>query len=118
MRLGDFREIWCFDTEFHQPPGDLPEVICLVATDIRSGRWLRFFKDNIPKAAPYSLGSDSLFVAFAASSDLHCHVALGWELPHHVFDLFAEFRNYTNWVDKSDQRAYLLSALAYFQIPH
>ena len=118
MKLDDFREIWCVDFEFNQPPGDLPDPICLVATEIRTGRWLRFFKDDIPKTAPYFLGNDSLFVAFAAPADLFCHIALGWKLPCHVFDCFAEFRNCTNSVDKSDQRANLLSALAYFHIPH
>src|SRR5262249_33888984 len=118
MRLDDFREIWCVDTEFNQSPGDLPDTICLVATEIRTGRWLRFFKGEIPKTAPYPLGADSLFVAFAASADLLCHIALGWGLPCHVFDPFAEFRNCTNSVDKTDQRANLLAALAHFRIPH
>src|SRR4029453_15658134 len=104
MNLDDFREIWCADFEFCQAPGDLPDPVCLVATEIRTGRCLRFFKSEIPKTAPYSLGSDSLFVAFAASAELLCHIALGWDLPCHVLDLFAEFRNYTNSIDKSDQR--------------
>ena len=118
MKLSDFAEIWCVDFEFYQPPGDLPDPICLVAHEIRSGRRLRFFKGEIPKAAPYSLGGDSLFVAFAASAELLCHIALGWEMPYHVVDLFAKFRNYTNSVDKADQKASLLSALAHFHIPH
>src|SRR5262249_24837575 len=49
---------------------------------------------------------------------LLCLIALGLELPRHVIDLFAEFRNVTNSVDKVDQKASLLSALAHFHIPH
>jgi DNA polymerase I len=118
MRLEDFRGIWCADFEFRQLPGELPDPICFVAIELRTGCLLRFFKGEISEMAPYSLGNDSLFVAFAASADLLCHIALGWKLPCHVIDLFAEFRNCTNFVDKSDQRANLLSALAHFGIPH
>jgi DNA polymerase-1 len=118
MNPADFREVWCVDFEFRQLPGELPVPICVVATELNSGRWVRLFGDDIPKHAPYSLGEDSLFVAFSASADLLCHIPLGWELPRHVIDLFAEFRVVTNSVDKLDQRASLLSALSFFHIPH
>lgn len=118
MRFADFHEVWCADFEFCQLPGELPTPICVVATELNSDRWIRLFGDQLPSTAPYSCGDDSLFVAFSASADLLCHVALGWELPRHVFDLYAEFRVDTNSVDKVDQRASLLSALSYFYIPH
>jgi DNA polymerase I len=118
MILEKFREIWCVDFEFRQPPGEPPDPLCVVATEIKSNRWVRLFRDRIPGVAPYSLGNDSLFVAFAAAADLGCHITLGWDLPCHVVDLFAEFRNRTNFIDKADQRANLLSALAHFRIPH
>ena len=38
MTLQRFREIWLGDFEFHQPPGEKPEPICMVARELRSGR--------------------------------------------------------------------------------
>jgi DNA polymerase I len=116
--LEDFSEIWCVDFEFHQPPGELPQPICLVAHEIRSGRRLKLFRDEMAAGAPYRLDKNSLFVAFAAAAEFSCHLALGWQLPKHTLDLFFEFRNLTNSVDKVNQKASLLSALAYFNIPH
>jgi hypothetical protein len=37
-----------------------------------------------------------LFVAFFASAELSCHLALGWPLPKRVLDLYCEFRVMTN----------------------
>ena len=52
MKLYDFREIWCADFEFNQP-GDLPDPVCLVATEIRTGRWLRFSKVTYQRPRPF-----------------------------------------------------------------
>ena len=117
-RIEDFSEIWCVDFEFHQPPGEIPQPICLVAHEIRSGRWVKLFRDEMADTAPYRLDENSLFIAFASSAEFSCHLALGWQLPKYTMDLFFEFRNLTNSVDRLNQKASLLSALAYFNIPH
>ena len=41
---------------------------------------------------PYPTGPGSLFVAYYASAELGCHLALGWPLPARVLDLYAEFK--------------------------
>ena len=41
---------------------------------------------------PYGVGGDSLFVAYLASAEIGCHLALGWPVPRHILDLYAEFR--------------------------
>ena len=33
-----FREVWVLDFEFHAPPGEPPEPLCLVAREVRTGR--------------------------------------------------------------------------------
>jgi hypothetical protein len=45
---------------------------------------------------PYPIGPDTLFVAYLASAELGCHLALGWPLPARVLDLYVEFRNRAN----------------------
>ena len=37
-------------------------------------------------------------VAYYASAEIGCHLALGWPVPQRVLDLFTEFRNHTNGV--------------------
>ena len=117
-RIEDFSEIWCVDFEYHQPEGERPQPICLVAHEIRSGRRVRLLRDQMAGDPPYRVDENSLFVAFEASAEFSCHLVLGWPLPAYTLDLFAEFRWLTNSVDNVYRKASLLTALAYFHIPH
>ena len=101
------------DFEFAALPGERPTPLCLVAHELRSGRRFRVWKDQFGPAAPYATGSDTLFVAYYASAELGCHRALGWPMPVHILDLFAEFRCRTNGL-QTPGGASLLGALAYF----
>jgi hypothetical protein len=68
---------------------------------------------------PYPIGPDALFVAYLASAELGCHLALGWPLPARVLDLYAEFRCQTAGlakpppIGKSRSHYGLLNALAW-----
>ena len=42
---------------------------------------------------PIRSAPTALFVAYFASAELGCHLALGWPLPARVLDLYVEFRN-------------------------
>jgi DNA polymerase I len=97
-RLTDFRAIWCGDFEFTAPPGERPRPICLVACELKSGRMVRLWEEELHRLRqpPYDLGPDALFVAYYASAELGCHQALGWPLPARILDLYPEFRNRTN----------------------
>ena len=93
-----FREIWLVDFEFSAPPGERPQVVCLVAQELDSGRTLRVWQGELQgmDRPPYPIDEDTLFVAYYASAEMGCHLALGWPLPVNVLDLFVEFRNTTN----------------------
>jgi hypothetical protein len=67
-----------------------------VARELKSGRTVRLWHDQFGPLPPYSIDSDCLFVAYYASAELGCHLALGWPLPARVLDLYPEFRNQTN----------------------
>ena len=54
-----------------------------------------------------------LFVAYYASAEIGCHLALSWPVPERVLDLFTEFRNQTNGIP-TVSGAGLLGALAHF----
>ena len=113
--LGGFGEIWCVDFEFRSLPGEQPNPICLAAKEIRSGQTLRIWEDELrsQKTPPYSLSEKSLVVAYSASAEISCHMALGWKPPTRVLDLFMEFRNLTNGF-LTPKETSLLKALFYF----
>jgi hypothetical protein len=107
-----FQEVWLVDFEFRPPAGENPEPVCLVAWELRSGRRLRLWRDELGTEPPYPIGPDALFVCYYASAEISCHLALGWPVPERVLDLFTEFRNQTNGVPAGNG-ATLLGALAY-----
>jgi DNA polymerase I len=100
------------DFEFEAVAGENPEPVCLVAWELRSGRRLRMWHDELGAGPPYQTGPDVLFVAYYATAEISCHLALGWPVPERVLDLFPEFRNRTNGVPTGNG-AGLLGALAY-----
>ena len=113
--LSPFKEIWLADFEFRQDAGERPAPVCLVAREFRSGRVVRLWRDDLLSLTtpPYRLGADSLFVAYYASAELGCHLALGWPMPARILDLFAEFRCLTSGL-RTPCGAGLLGALTYF----
>src|SRR5689334_15121036 len=93
-----FREIWAADFEFQAPDGERPRPVCLVARELRSGRLVRLWRNELECMArpPYATDPGSLFVAYYASAELGCHLALGWPMPARILDLYVEFRAATN----------------------
>jgi hypothetical protein len=112
--LGGFEEIWAADFEFHAPPGERPQPICLVARECRSGRLIRQWFDEFGSAPPFRTDSGALFVAYYASAELGCFKALGWALPANVLDLFAEFRVARNGLEAPGDKRGLLAALVHY----
>jgi hypothetical protein len=86
----------------------------MVASELRSGRRARLWQDQLEqlRAPPYAVGPDALLVAFYASAELSCHLALGWPMPARVLDLYAEFRRRTAGLEVPHSNG-LLGALAW-----
>ena len=87
--------------------------VCLVARELKGGRQVRLWRDELGPSPPYSLGADSLFVAYYASAEIGCHLALGWPKPARILDLFTEFRCATNGLP-APAGSGLIGALAYY----
>jgi hypothetical protein len=101
------------DFEFTAPPGERPTPICCVARELRSNQLERLWlADGAPALPPYGTGADTLFVAYYASAELGCHLALQWPMPVHILDLYAEFRCLTSGLPVPCGKG-LLGALAY-----
>jgi hypothetical protein len=108
-----FEEIWLHDFEFVSQPGERPDVVCLAAHELRSGRTLRLWRDELGDQPPYRTDKDALFVSFVANAECACHLALRWPLPANVLDLSPVFRNLTNGRSTPEGKG-LLGALRYF----
>jgi hypothetical protein len=113
-----FREIWVIDFEFRQPDGEPVEAVhCMVAREMRSGRTLRLWRDELGERPPFDVGSETLVVAYMAAAEMHCFLALGWQLPDHILDAYVEFRNHTNKLARPFG-ASLLGAMQAYGLPH
>jgi DNA polymerase family A len=94
--LHRFTEIWLVDTEYVSRPGERPVPVCLVAWEFRTKRKIRLWRDELGTLPPYTLGPESLFVAYLASAEIGFHLALGWPKPARILDLYVEYRNRYN----------------------
>jgi DNA polymerase-1 len=98
------REIWCIDFEFYPGPGlanggkegDPATPLCLVALEMRSGRIVRLWQDELGPFPPYRLDADAMIMGYMISAEFGCHAALGWGQPARALDPYIEFRHYTN----------------------
>lgn len=113
--LHPFKDVWLGDFEFNAQAGERPSPVCFVARELRSGRLLRFWTDELRamQQPPFSTGPDTLFVAYYASAELGCFQALGWPMPARVLDLYCEFKCRTSGL-KTPCGCGLLGALAFF----
>lgn len=116
--LEGFEEIWAADFEYSAPAGHRPAPICLVATELRTGRHLRLWEDQLARMAapPFRTDGRALFVAYAAAAEFGCFHVLGWKPPARVLDLFFEFRAATNGLPVPSGNG-LLGALVYHGLP-
>lgn len=108
-----FEQVWFVDFEFIAKPGEHPDVVCLCAKELRSGRTLRLWRDRLGSTPPYRTDAGALFVCFAATAEVACHLALGWPVPEKILDLSPVFRCLVNGREVPEGKG-LLGALAYF----
>ena len=116
--LDAFDEVWSVDAEYSASAGHRPDPICMVAREMRTGRELRIWRDELKtmRAAPFRTDSRALFVSYAAAAECGVFHVLGWPQPTRVLDLFAEFRAMTNGLG-TPSGAGLLGALVYHGLP-
>ncbi len=112
------RRVWFVDFEFRSLPGERPDPICMVAHEMGTETTIRWWQDDLRRAAgpPYGTDAQSVMVAYYGSAEVACHLALGWPVPSKVLDLYTEFRTMTNGLT-TPNGAGLLGALAYFGLP-
>lgn len=117
MQIGsiDFSEVVVADFEFASLPGEQVQPLCLVAWELCSGRVHRLFGDELRSrpTSPYHTDQGTLFVAFFASAEVNCHLALNWPIPVSILDLYVEFRNITNGLSPPNGNGLLGASIFY-----
>jgi DNA polymerase I len=99
-----FEQIWVVDTEFYPGlglanggrDGDASTPLCLVALEMRSGRSVRLWQNELGRFPPYRLDAGALIVGYTISAEFGSHIALGWGQPARALDPYIEFRHHTN----------------------
>lgn len=108
--------VWFCDFEFSQESGcngGRPVPVCAVFRECWTGRTIHCWQDDLRAMRKSPIPTDATVVAYYASAEIGCFLALGWTLPLNVLDLFTEFRNRTNGLSLPCG-AGLLGALIYF----
>jgi hypothetical protein len=112
-KLLPFEEIWLHDFEFVPWPGERPDVVCLAARELRSGRTIALRRDELGARPPYRTDSAVVFVSFVGNAEVACHLSLNWPVPEKIIDLSPAFRNIVNGRLVPEGKG-LLGALRYY----
>jgi DNA polymerase-1 len=90
--LSRYKAIWDCDFEFVEDANHHPVPVCMYAHERHTGAQIELWEDELRalRRAPFDVGSDSLFVAYAANAELSCFLALGWQFPANVLDVYVE----------------------------
>ena len=66
----NFKSVAVCDFEYEVAPGDLPNVLCMVAyvlnENLHHVRTIRLWRSEFDSTPPFDVGPDSLFVAYSA----------------------------------------------------
>ena len=113
-----FKTVWVVDVEYCQHPTGLPDIVCLAAREILSGRGFSLWRDQLRPWPPYDIGEDSLFVCYSGmEAELACHLVFNWPLPANVVDLIVEYRMAVNGIELGGEKYGLLEAATRLGIP-
>ena len=88
--MSNFTRLVGCDFEYEVTPGDLPNVLCMVAQvldeNLRHLQTIKIWRGDFGAEPPFDIGSDTLFVAYSAWAEMTCFKVLGWKFPVHIFD--------------------------------
>src|SRR3954463_1956150 len=82
-----FSEVWCIDFEYYPGrglanggvDGDPVTPLCFVAHEVRSGRIIRLWQDELGHFPLYRLDAGTLILSYGL--EYSCHLSLGWGEP-------------------------------------
>jgi DNA polymerase-1 len=90
-----FTTVVVLDFEYEIAPGNLPDVLCMVAhvldENLQHVRTIRLWRGEFGPMPPFDIGSNSLIVAYSAWAEMTCFIALKWTFPIYIFDLHTAY---------------------------
>ena len=93
------------DVEFSQDDCRRNNPICLVSKELRRGEVVSLWKNQLSHHPFRPQDADTILIAHSAAAEMQCYLALGWAVPAHVIDTYAESRSHFNIaVSKNDPR--------------
>jgi DNA polymerase-1 len=109
-----FRKFYAIDFEYFGSDGEIPNIVCMVVQNLRSGEVSRHWQNDLQKmkTPPLETGEDIALVCYFAPAEVQSMLALGWGLDVSIIDLFAEFRCQTNGNPNVGRKS-LVSALQF-----
>jgi DNA polymerase-1 len=102
-----------FEFEFGGNQGNRSRPVCMIARELLTGQTWRIWRGEFGTSPPFSTGAETLLVAYYASAELGCFLALGWPMPARILDLYAEFKCRVNG-KRPTLGVGLIGALGYF----
>jgi DNA polymerase I len=93
--LRQYRHAWTLDFEYEATHHVLPVPVAMVVVDVITGRTIKLGQGEMG-VCPFSCDTGEVFIAFQAGAEASCFLALGWTLPPHWIDLYAEARRLSN----------------------
>jgi hypothetical protein len=117
LLLERFRQLSVVDFEFIPQPDGTVKVICCVWLELRTNRLVRLWHTEFGRTPPYGTGPDCLVIAYQASAEAACHLALGWDRPEFILDLYPEHRWLINGETAKPTGTSLLRAASDLGIP-
>ena len=113
--LERFEEIWCGDAEFIPASGEHPDVLCYCAVELRTGRSIKLWEDQLVEGRPpHRMGDGTAFICFTAMAECGCFLTKRWPSPKNVIDLSPMFRCYINGRNPPAAGKGLIGALSHF----
>jgi len=90
-----FSQVVVCDGEYEVEPGNLPNLLCMVAhvldESLQLVRTIKLWRGEFPSSPPFDVGPDTLFVAYSAWAEMTWFMTLGWQFPIHVYDLHTAY---------------------------
>ena len=106
------RDVIVLDAEYVGCTGEPVIPVCLCAKSLATGReWRIFSEPGVHQACPLPVESDILYVCFSAPAEWSYFLAMGWELPPTILDLYAEEMLLTNTRKDNRGKRYVPSLL-------
>ena len=85
MRMLDqlpFGAVWVVDFEYTQPDGGLPDPLCVVGLELRTGaRIAQWLTPGDGISCPYETGANAVLIGHNFTAETLCHLVRGWPTP-------------------------------------